>query len=371
MDHLPLSRNSRGQGLILLTLALMALGVVLVHSAMASVIKPGLWYQRADVRHVVFVLAAAAILLVYWRVDYHVLAAGRRWPAAATVLLVVTLALCAVVLIPGVGIERGGDRRWLRLGPAGSQPSEILKLVLVIFLACWLTREDVNVRSFRGAFIPCVVLIGLSAGLVITEDFGTGMIIGVGAAVTMLLAGVPWLYLMSLLPPAALAFYVFVVCSPHRWARIAAMFDPWAIHNHQSRQSLLAVVSGGWFGRGLGEGMLKLGFLPEDTTDFIYAAGCEEIGVLGGCMIMGLLLLWIFLIRRCAARAPDRLGQVLAGSLGFLIAAQGVMHIAVDLAAMPPTGMTFPFLSAGGTALVLMAAGMAIIVSVTAHGARE
>jgi cell division protein FtsW len=374
MDHLPLSRNARGQGLILLTLALMAMGVVLVHSALASVARPGPWYSRSDMRHVIFAVLAAMVLLAGWRFDYHLLASGRKWPIGATVLLAGSLALCAAALIPSIGHEMGGDRRWLRVGPPqfklGFQPSEILKLTVVIFLACWLTRPEVDVRSFRGTFVKAVVLVGISAALVITEDFGTGMIIGVGAAVTMLLAGVPWLYLLSLAPPGVLAFYGFVVCSQHRWARIAAMLDPWAVHNHQSRQSLLAVVSGGWFGKGLGAGTQKLGYLPEDSTDFIFSAACEETGVLGGCLLMGLLLVWMFLIRKAATSAPDRLGQVLAGSLGFLIAAQAVMHIAVDLAAMPPTGMTFPFLSAGGTALVLMAGGIALVVSTTAHSGR-
>ena len=129
----------------------------------------------------------------------------------------------------------------------------------------------------------------------------------------------------------------------------------------------MSILSGGWFGRGLGRGMNKLGFLPEDSTDFIFATFCEEWGFAGALLLMGLVLMWMWHARRAAVRAQDRFGQALAGSLGFLIAIKIVRHIAVDLVVAPPTGLSLPLVSAGGTARVIMAAAAALLISVTAR----
>ena len=206
--------------------------------------------------------------------------------------------------------------------------------------------------------------------MVIKEDFGTAVLIGTAAVVVMFLAGVRIAYLASLLLPAAGAFYVFVVRDPHRWGRITAMLDPWSTTNaasYQAGQSLLTVMTGGYWGRGLGHGMLKRGFLPEGETDFIFSVFAEEWGLAGAILLIGLLLLWIWHARKAAVRSQDRFGRCLAGTLGFIIALQALMHIAVDLVAAPPTGIGCPFISAGGTRLITMSAATALILSVTAH----
>jgi len=268
----------------------------------------------------------------------------------------------------------GGYYRWIRLGPReytiGFQPSELMKLTLVVFLAAWLTRDTADVRSFLRTFLPAILLIGLCIGLLVTQDISIGAILGLTGGVTLLLARVPLWHLLTLLPPAAGGFYYFVMCDPKRWQRILAMVDPWSPDNpsaYQARQSLLAVVTGGWTGKGIGNGMLKLGFVPEDSTDFIFSVFCEEWGFLGAVLLMGLVLLWIWQVRRAAVRAQDRFGATLAGSLGFLIGLQAVLHVAVDLVAAPPTGMGLPFVPAGGTSLLLTAAATAMIASVTAR----
>ena len=373
-DRLTLRDNSTGRWLILTTLSLLALGVVMVHSAAASVARPGVaWYARVDMRHTVFALLAAVILATLWRVDYRRLVAGRRLPVVAAVLLVAALICGGLVFVPGVGVARGGCRRWIRLLPAyglGFQPSELIKLALVTFLAAWLSRESVNVRSAGKVFLPALVLIGACVGLVIVEDLGTGMIIALSAATTLLLAGVPVYYLLSLVPPAAGVFYFFIYNNAHRWQRIQAMLNPWDGENpcaYQAGQSLLAILSGGWAGKGVGGGTLKLGFLPEDTTDFVFSVFCEEWGFIGAVLLMGLTIVWMWHARRAATRAADRFGTLLAGSLGFVIAVQTALHIAVDTVAAPPTGMSLPFVSAGGSGLLVHAAAAAMIVSVTAR----
>ncbi len=373
-ERIPLGENPPGRGLLLTTLGLLCLGVVMVHSAVASVASPGAWFARVDIRHTVFAALALLVLVAIWRVDYHRLGGGDRPAALAAAILIVALVFGLLVFVPGVGKSVGGYHRWIRVGPAryaiGFQPSELIKIALVVFLAAWLSQKGRDIRSFRKTFLPAVAMIGLCLGLVITQDFGTAAIIGVAAAATMLLAGVPWLYLLTLLPPAAGGFYLLVVCDPRRWGRITAMFDLWSLSNptaYQPRQSLLAVLSGGWFGKGLGGGMQKLGFLPEDSTDFIFSVFCEEWGFLGAMLLMGLVVMWLWQVRRTVGEAGDPLGRLLAGSLGFLIGLQAVLHIAVDLGAAPPTGIGLPFVSAGGTALVMTTAAAGMIVSVSAH----
>ena len=369
--RLLLRDHSAGQGLLLTTIALLGLGVVMVHSAVASVAAPGAWYARVDYRHTAFAVLGVFVLLTAWRLPYQWLARGRRIPILAAALLVVSLACGVLVFVDGIGYSVGGCRRWIRIGPSrytiGFQPSELIKLALLIFLSAWLTRQGRNVRSFTRTFLPALGVIGVCAGLVITQDFGTAMLIGICSGAVLFLAGVPWYSLLLLVAGAAAGFYRFVVQDPRRWARILALLDPWSPTNpaaYQPRQSILAILSGGWFGKGPGNGIRKLGYLPEDSTDFIFSVYCEEWGFVGAMLLMSLLLLWIWNARRAAVRCEDRFGAVLAGSLGVLIAVQAVLHVAVDLVVAPPTGMGFPFVSAGGTSLVIMAAATALIVSV-------
>ncbi|MFP4053993.1 MAG: FtsW/RodA/SpoVE family cell cycle protein [Phycisphaerae bacterium] len=368
---LPLGENPTGQALILTTLALTAMGVVMVHSALGSVARmPAAWYQRVDIRHTLFAAAGVVVILLAWRIDYRLLQKGRRLPVLATGLLAVSVIACALVYVPGIGYEKNGALRWIRMGPVGFQPSELLKVSLVIYLGASLTRENTDTRSLLRTFLPALGLVGAGVGLVIMEDFGTGLIIAIVAGLTMWLAGVPLLYLVSLIPPAVGAFWLLVVKNPNRWGRIVAMIDPWATDNrssYQAGQSLIALLKGGWWGCGLGQGTRKLGFLPEDSTDFIFAVFCEEWGFIGAALLMGLLLTWIWFARLAALRSEDRFGRVLAGALGSLIAMQAIMHIAVVQVALPPTGIQFPFVSAGGTLLLLMSGAVALMVSVTAR----
>ena len=374
-SRLPLADNRPGRSLILATLCLIALGVVIVYSATATVTEPGHWYARSTIRHMLFAILAATVVLVGWRLDYRwLLGSDRRGPVVAGVLLALAVLTAVLVFVPGIGREVGGYHRWIRFGPSqfglGFQPSELIKLALPIFLIAWLARAEESVRSFTRVFLPAAGLIGLCVGLVITQDFGTATLIGLTGVATLLLVGVPWLYVCSLFPVAGAGFCLFVMNSPHRWARMTAMLEVWSTSNpsaYQPRQSLLAILTGGWFGKGPGCGTVKLGYLPEDSTDFLFSSLCEEWGFIGAAVLMGLWALWMCRAWQSASLAPDRRGRLLAGALGFMIALQAVLHIAVDTVALPPTGMSLPLVSAGGTSLLLMAGATALIVSVSAR----
>ncbi len=364
-----LAGEKNGQTMLLTTLALLAIGVVAVYSSSMSLGKTEQWYARREVRHIFYAAAAMLVLFTCWRIDYRRFGAGKSLPILAAILLAVALVLAALVLVPGIGQLVRGSRRWIRIGPPSYglqfQPSEFVKFALVLFLAAWLATRQEKIRSFTATFIPAMCIISLSIALVITQDFGTAVVIGITACIVMLLAGVPVLYLLALIPPAAGAFYFLVMENANRWARITAMFNPDDVY--QTKQSLLAIQLGGWFGKGLGCGMQRLGFLPDDSTDFIFAAFCEEWGLVGAGLLMGLFVVWIYVAWRTAARSTNMFGRLLAGGFGVLIALQAVMHIAVAMVVAPPTGMSLPFISAGGTALIIMAAATTMIVSVSSH----
>lgn len=373
--RLPLAENRCGQGLALTSLALMGLGIVTVHSALASVrTTNAAWYARMDVRGTVFAVLAVVVMLSAWRLDYRKLVGRRRVPLWPAVLLGVALVAAGMVFVPGVGYSVGGCKRWIRLlskpYSIGFQPSELVKLTLVIFLSAWLSRPTTDRRSFTRTFLPAVAVIVGCAGLVITQDFGTAAVIAVSAGVTLLLAGVPLIYLLGLAAAAGGSIAAMIRYDPRRWARVMAMVDPFtnsAPTADQPRQSLVSILTGGMFGKGLGRGINKLGYLPEDSTDFIFATYCEEWGLVGAVLLMSLVLIWLLNAHNAAVRSEDSFGRVLAGSLGFLIGLQMVLHIAVALVAAPPTGVSLPFVSAGGTALVITSAAAALIISISSR----
>jgi cell division protein FtsW len=387
--RVPLDRNLTGQGILLVTLGLLCLGVVMVHSAVATAHwrtpypQDGTWqevagwlWKRVDVKHLVYALAAAILLMTLWRLNVRWLNVGRRFPWLAAGFLSAAIVLCCMVYVPGVGRAVGDRWRWIGAGPLTFQPSEILKIALVVFLTSWLTRKGPAVRSFWKCFLPALGIVAVCMGIVVKEDFGTAMLIGVAGGVTLLLAGTRWWHLVMLVALAAGGFYVFIYLNPDRryWDRVMGYLGQ-GPHNeravYQTTQSLLAVATGGWWGKGLGMGTVKLGYLPEDSTDFLFAIICEELGFAGAALVLGLVLVWALLARRASARAGDRFGSVLAGALGFLIALQAVLHMAVDLVVVPPKGLGMPFVSAGGTSLIIMAAAASMIVSVTSRRPRE
>jgi len=371
---LPLSQNGSGSGLIVTTMAMLALGIVMVQSALAGVLpSTSAWYARSDMRHTLFAVAAALVLCVGWRFRYRWLGGkSSNWPTIATVVLLVAIVLAAMVYVPGLGHERNGKLRWLKVAPApfgAFQPSELLKVAMLVFLAAWFSRDWVPPRSFTKAFLPAALVTLICLGLTVREDLGTAVMMASAAWLTMFLAGVSWYLLTGTVVAAAGGFWYFVSSDPSRMARIHAMIDPWCQSNpsaYQPRQSLLAILTGGLFGKGLGRGIVKQGYLPERSTDFIFASFAEEWGFVGAILLMGLVIMWIWFARKSAVNAPDRFGRLLAGSLGALIAIQMVLHIAVDTVAAPPTGMSFPFISVGGTALLTTAGAAALIVSVSA-----
>lgn len=356
--------------LTLCVLALLCLGAVMVQSASTTLsgeVKWG-WSQRGT-RHLIYVGVAAVTFLLVGHIDYALLArrATSLWRAPPVWLIATAAFACAAVLVPGVGKDVNGARRWIGLGPIQVQPSEIAKWASVLFLAWWLARPPVNLDRFFLGFILTIIPIGVVCLLVVIEDFGTAALIGF-CTLTMLLAGrVKLRHVAIVIPPALGAAYWFVRHEPYRWTRMTAFLDPWANpqgEGYHMVQSLLSFSTGGLLGRGLGNGVQKLGYLPEDTTDFIFAVICEELGIFGALLTVALYLGILYVAWQAIRQKRDDFGRLLAFGIGSMLGLQAAINMAVATVSVPTKGLSLPLVSAGGSGLVITCAALGLLYSV-------
>jgi len=351
--------------LFLVVLALTTVGVLMVYSASQTVDPDGA--NPHALRQACFAVVGLAAFIFGALFPYRWL---NRAPAALLVLAV-SVALLGLVLVIGVG--RGGVRRFLAL-PWGLnfQPSELAKFAVVIALAWWFSRPTARPRSFWGGFALPIALLGGVCILIVRADFGTAALIAAVAVLVCLIAGWRWWYPVLLAPPAVAGFYLTVVRVPYRWERILVWLDPWKYYNDAGWhicQSLMAVGSGGLLGLGPGAGIQKH-YIPESTTDFIFAVVCEEMGILGGLLIIGLFGVLVWRGGRIVRRAPDRFGFLLASGILLVIALQAMMNIGVVTSALPAKGISLPLVSYGGSGLVMMGFAAGLLASVGRAGER-
>ena len=346
--------------------ALVSVGVVMVYSASAII--------AADrFRDPYFFLKKQ----LFWAV----LGFGCLW-AAMTLnyrilerimlpLLVVSLVLLVLVLVPPFSQEINGTRRWFRWGPVSFQPAELAKFSLVVYLAHFLTRRREVVESFWLGLLPPLLVAGSMAGLVLLQpDLGSSLTLVVLVFCLLFLAGgrvrQMTLVAASALPLLAVAIYM----APYRLKRITTFLDPWADprgSGFQIIQSYLALGSGGLFGRGLGESKQKLFYLPEPYTDFIFAVLGEELGLLGAVSVIGLFGLLIWRGIRIGLGAPDPFGALLALGLTALLACQTLVNLGVVTGALPTKGLPLPFISFGGSSLIMAMVSVGVLLNISQH----
>jgi cell division protein FtsW len=293
-------------------------------------------------------------------------AAYRR---LALILLAITILVLILVLIPGVGVARGGARRWLLLGSFSLQPAELAKISLILYLADSLARKGTKVETFKLGVLPYLIVGGLLLGLIIFEpDLGTSFVLGLVLFLMLFIAGVRLAHLLGLGIAALPLLALVVLAAPYRIQRFLIFFDPWKDPEKggfQIIQSFIAFGSGQLWGRGLGESRQKLFYLPEAHTDFIFSVIGEELGLLGALTVLALFGVIIVRGLRIASRTEDPFGQYLAFGLTALLGLQALIHMAVVMGLMPTKGLVLPFISYGGSAMVinLIAAGMLLSLS--------
>ena len=351
--------------LFTVVIAIVGLGLTMVYSASAAFARDqGTRWNLFLVKQSAAALLGLIAMWVVMHVDYRHL---RRPAVLYSLVGGVLLLLVAVLFQP----ELNAARRWLLVGGLSVQPSELAKLAVVPFVAYQIERKC-DRESHKDLVLACGLLLGLVAALILMQpDLGTTALI-CGATILMLfLAGVRWRYFLiggaGLLP----MLWILVYSVPYRRRRLLAFLDPELeplSAGYQARQSLIAVGSGGIFGLGLGESGQKLYFLPHPHSDFIYSILAEELGLIGavGVVLLFGLLLWRGL--RAGAKAPDTFGRYLAWGLTGMLVLQALIHISVALALLPTKGMPLPFVSYGGTSLLVSMIACGLILNVSQHG---
>lgn len=317
-------------------------------------------------KQILFAVLGFGVLYAALQIDY------RLWSRWSYPLLGLTFLLLALVLVPGIGHKVGGAQRWIRLGPLGIQPAEIAKFVLVLFVARQLTLKEGRLHRFMAGVgsnfifaIPAVVL------LLAQPDFGSSVIVSFVILVLMYLAGVPRRYLLGLLAAGAVGVFALIVSSPYRMARLLSFLDPWkdpSGKGFQILQSMVGLHNGSIWGVGLGNGKGKLFYLPEAHNDFIFAVIGEELGLIGVILVVLAFLFLVYRGLRIAWRSydlyGDRFGMFLATGITLLLGIQAFINVSVVLGLVPTKGLPLPFVSSGGSALMMNLFLIGVLLSV-------
>lgn len=358
--------------LLLVGLLLVAVGLIAISSAS---IEYGDWhFQNAwhhTQRHLFYILVASSAAVVVYRVP------TEFWLETGWVWLFLALALLILVLVPGIGKDVNGSQRWLPLGPFTLQPSEFAKLALVIYLAGYLVRQEHEVRNeWQGFIKPMAVLGSVALLLMVEPDFGA-TVIAVGTAFGMLfLAGVKLRHFLLVLVVSLAGMFGLIFSAPYRVARLTAYTDPWADpygSGFQLIQSLIAFGRGEWFGVGLGNSVQKLFYLPEAHTDFVFSIWAEETGLLGALLVVALFSLLVgrvLWVARRAARASEDFGAYVCYGVALIFSGQAFVNMGVSSGLLPTKGLTLPFVSYGGSSLIMCCCMLALVLRIE-HGLRQ
>jgi cell division protein FtsW len=347
-------------------MALVFLGVVMVYSASAIVAADRFGDPFFFLKKQLFWAAlGGGLLWAALRLDY------RRLERLVIPLLVISFVLLILVLVPPFGQSINGTRRWFRIGPLSFQPVELAKFSLVLYLASFLTKRREEIRTFWQGLFPLLLVAGTMAVLTLVQpDLGNSLALVVLTLVLAYLAGarvqhMAWIAAAAL-PLVALA----VALKPYRWRRMLAFVNPWDDPQgagFQIIQSFLALGSGGLFGRGLGESKQKLFYLPEPYTDFIFAILGEELGLIGATLVVGLFAVLIWRGLRVGLRAPDAFGSYLALGITVMLATQTLVNLGVVTGALPTKGLPLPFVSFGGSALLMTMFSAGVLLNISQH----
>ncbi|MDQ1912991.1 stage V sporulation protein E [Paenibacillus sp. GD4] len=348
------------------TLLLLAIGVVMVYSASAVMALrehgDAFFYLK---RQGLFAALGVVAMFFTMNTDYVV------WKKYSKLLLLICFVFLVAVLIPGIGVVRGGARSWLGIGSFGIQPSEFMKMGMIMFLSKWLSEDQGKITHFTKGLLPPLGLVGLAFGLIMLQpDLGTGAVL-VGASLLIIYtAGARLVHLSYFGLVGLIGFVGLIIAAPYRLKRITAFLDPWEDPlgaGYQAIQSLYAIGPGGLVGLGLGMSRQKYSYLPEPQTDFIFSIIAEELGFIGGSLVLVLFTLLVWRGMRTAITAPDTFGSLLAAGIVGMIAVQVIINIGVVIGMFPVTGITLPLISAGGSSLTLMLTAIGILLNISRY----
>lgn len=344
---------------------LVILGLVVLSSASSFTACQKLGDCYFYLKHQIFygLIPGLVFFIFFYFLDYKVL------KKIAFPLLVMSIALLILVFIPGIGFGSGEAKRWVSLGGFAFQPAEIIKLSFLIYLSAWFSKNREQITSFSHVFIPFVILLSIISFLIILQpDIGTVVTLIVSAVAVYFIAGARWLHI-GILSAGLFSVLAFLIkFTPYRLARITAFLnpgiDPQGIGYHIN-QALLAINSGGIFGRGLGHSHQKIQFLPEVISDSIFAVMAEELGFIIMVLVVVLYFYIAFSMFRLSAKSIDDFAKLLAAGIGFWFIFQTIINMGAMLRILPLTGIPLPFIGYGGSNLVIFLAAFGIIVNIS------
>ncbi len=355
--------------LFLATLALVCVSVVMVYSASAVIaLETYKTPYHFVIRQVMWALTGLALLSIIMRVDYRTY---RNEQVIWAGLVVVAVLLVAVLFSRPIK----GSRRWFALGGFGIQPSELAKVAAIFFTAFVLDRRMHRINDVKYALAPIALIVGGLAGLILIEpDFGTAAALTMVVAAMVMAAGLSYRYIVGLALVGLPAAYLVLMSADYRRDRFLAFLNPWADPlggGYHIIQSLIAVGSGGVFGRGLMGGIQKLFYLPEPQTDFIFAVISEELGLLGATLVVACFGVIAWRGLRAATTAPDRFGAFLALGITTMVVAQAFVNLSVVLGLMPTKGIPLPLVSNGGSSLLVNLAAIGVLLNISQHAVHD
>jgi len=363
----PLAEYDRG--LAWTTVLLLGLGLVMVYSASIAIAEASrsTGYQPAYflMRQAAFVAVGVVAGVTVFQVPLRV------WQRAAPYLFLLGVALLVLVLVPGVGREVNGSRRWISLNFVTVQPSEFMKLLVVLYTADYTVRKAAHMASFRKGFLPMFVVMLVAGALLLCEpDFGTFAVIAVIAMGILFLGGMNWRLFAGLFVLLLIGFVLLILAAPYRLHRVIGFMDPWSDPygtGYQLSHALIAFGRGEWFGVGLGASVEKLFYLPEAHTDFLLSVIAEELGFAGVAAIIvafGWIVARAFAIGLRAASLERHFAALAAQGVGLWIGVQAIVNIGVNTGMLPTKGLTLPLVSFGGSALVAACCAIAVLLRV-------
>jgi len=349
--------------LIISTLGLLVMGLLMVYSTSSVVAMKRFGSQYFFVKkQLTYMLAGFICFFGAMRVPYSF------YRKMAYPILLLSIAALVCIYIPGIGFSAGGARRWIRLGPIAFQPSEPAKLAVIFFLAYSLAAKQEKIREFSVGFLPNILIPGVVILLIMFEtDLGTSVALASIVALLNFIAGVKKRYLGALVVGSGVMIYLVIQKFSYMMTRIVIFMDPWKDpegKGFQMVQSFLAFGSGGIKGVGLGEGKQKLFYLPEAHTDFILSVIGEELGFVGVACVLALYALFLYCGVKVAMKSRDRHGMYLALGLTFMVVLQAVFNSGVVMGLLPPKGLPLPFISYGGTSLLVNMIAVGILLNI-------
>ncbi len=359
-------KKNLGLYLFLVTMILIVFGIIMIYSSSS------IWaeYKFNDAfkyvkNQALFAFIGTFLMIIISKIDY------KFYYNKASQIFLISIILLVLVLIPGIGSVRNGSRSWFGIGSFGVQPSEFAKLSLIILASKYLTKSNKFVKDIKKGVIPILALLFLVFGLIMLQpDFGTGMIIVVSILSLLYIAGVNIKFFIGLGLLGVIGITFLILIAPYRMDRITSFVDPWNDPlgtGFQIIQSLYAIGPGGLLGMGFLKSRQKQFYLPEPQTDFIFSIISEEFGVLGVVIVTSLFVSILYLGIKIALNSKDSFAKYLAFGLLFQMLIQAVMNLAVVIGLIPVTGVTLPFLSYGGSSLLISMASIGIILSIARY----